>query len=46
MNKVGKAVIPIKGVAAVGLYSHEFAEVFSKLLDESGITCYQLHEYT
>jgi len=46
MNKVEKSGYLIKGVAAMGLYSNDFSEVFSKLLDEMGVTCYQLHEYT
>ena len=30
----------------MGLYEKSFAEAFSKLLAKSGITCYQIHEYT
>ena len=30
----------------MGLYEKSFAEVFSKLLAESGVTCYQVHQYT
>ena len=30
----------------MGIYSNDFSEVFSKILDKTGVTCYQLHEYT
>ena len=29
-----------------GLYSNNFSRVFSKLIDETSVTCYKLHEYT
>lgn len=29
-----------------GLYSNCFSEEFSELLDKTGVTCYQLHNYT
>ncbi len=31
---------------STGLYSNNFSEVFSKILEEANITCYQLHNYT
>jgi len=30
----------------VGLYQNNFAEAFSKLLAKSGVTCYQIHQFT
>jgi transcriptional regulator with XRE-family HTH domain len=30
----------------VGLYSNNFAQVFSNLLDRTGISCYQINQYT
>ena len=29
----------------MGLYSNNFAEVFSKLLDRTGLSCYQISQY-
>ncbi len=31
---------------STGLYSNNFSEVFSKILEEANITCYQLNNYT
>ena len=30
----------------MGLYQNNFAEAFSKLIDKSGITGYQIHQFT
>jgi transcriptional regulator with XRE-family HTH domain len=30
----------------MGLYSNNFAQVFSNLLDRTGISCYQINQYT
>ena len=45
-TELKKAVISIEVVAAMGLYSDDFAQVFSKLLEKTGISCYQLSQYT
>ena len=29
-----------------GLYSTDFPEVFSKILEKSGVTCYQIQKFT
>lgn len=29
-----------------GLYTNQFAEAFSKLLEISGVSCYQIHPHT
>ena len=29
-----------------GLYSNNFAEAFSKLMDETGVPCYQIHQFS
>jgi radical SAM superfamily enzyme with C-terminal helix-hairpin-helix motif len=29
-----------------GLYSNSFSEVFSKILGDTGVSCYQIHTYT
>ena len=29
----------------MGLYQNNFSEAFSKLLDKSGVTCYQIHQF-
>lgn len=31
---------------STGLYSNNFSEVFSKILEEANISCYQLNNYT
>jgi len=31
---------------STGLYSNSFSQVFSKILQETGVSCYQLHNYT
>ena len=30
----------------MGLYENNFNEAFSKLIDKSGVTCYQIHQFT
>ncbi len=30
----------------MGLYHNNFAEAFSKLITKSGVTCYQIHQFT
>ena len=30
----------------MGIYSKEFTKVFSKLLETSGVTCYQISQYS
>jgi len=30
----------------VGLYQNNFVEAFSKLIAKSGVTCYQIHQFT
>ncbi len=30
----------------MGLYQNNFAEAFPKLIAKSGVTCYQIHEFT
>ncbi len=30
----------------VGLYQNNFVEAFSKLVARSGVTCYQIHQFT
>lgn len=29
-----------------GLYANQFTEVLSELLEKSGVSCYQIHQYT
>lgn len=33
-------------IVETGLYSNDFSEVFSRLLEKSGVSCYQIHQYT
>ena len=30
----------------MGLYQNNFAEAFSKLIAKSGVTCYQIHQFS
>ena len=30
----------------MGLYQNNFTEALSKLIDKSGVTCYQIHQFT
>jgi hypothetical protein len=36
----------IEGVSDMGLYSDDFSQVFTKLLEKVGISCYQMSQYT
>ena len=29
-----------------GLYTNQFAEIFSRLLERGGVSCYQIHQYS
>ena len=35
-----------RSVANTGIYSNNFSEVFSNLLEKSGVTCFQIHKFT
>ena len=30
----------------MGIYHNNFTEAFSKLIDKSGVTCYQIHQFS
>ena len=34
------------GIAGGGVFSSNFSQAFSRLLDETGVTCYQIAKYT
>lgn len=36
----------LAGPMEEGLYNHNFSRAFSKALEKTGVTCYQIHNYT
>ena len=36
----------LAGPMEEGLYSHDFSRAFSRALEKTGVTCYQIHKYT